>query len=256
MGERGYAPIHVYETGSGRPVAFILRPARTPSGREIRGHVRRLIQRIRSHWSQTRITLRGDGHYARPEVMAWCEAQGIDYIFGLPGNSVLRKDPVIAATADACAVFRAKRGLIAHREHCETRYAAKSWKVARRVVARIEASAQGMDIRTIVTSIQGSTPERLYELDYCDRGHPRRDDGVESNEEPPRRPQAVGHERQGQVSPGRPALRDRSRLPWFGRCRRLAKDWEASIASADAWVLVAAIRRSARFIARKVTREF
>ena len=99
-GERGYAPIHVYEAGSGRPVAFILRPARTPSGKEIRGHVRRLIRRIRSHWPDTRITLRGDGHYARPEVMAWCEAQGIDYIFGLPGNAALRKDPVIATTAE------------------------------------------------------------------------------------------------------------------------------------------------------------
>lgn len=43
---------------------------------------------------------------------------------------------------------------------------------------------------------------------------------------------------------------------WLGRCRRLAKDWEASIASADAWVLVAAIRRSARYIARNVAREF
>lgn len=169
-GERGYAPIHVYEAGSGRPVAFVLRPARTPSGREIRGHVRRLVRRIRAHWPDTRITLRGDGHYARPEVMAWCETRGIDYIFGLPGNSALRKDPVIAATADACAVFRARRGLIAHREYCETRYAAKSWTVARRVIVRVEASVQGMDVRTIVTSIEGTAAERLYELDYCARG--------------------------------------------------------------------------------------
>jgi transposase len=43
---------------------------------------------------------------------------------------------------------------------------------------------------------------------------------------------------------------------WLGRCRRLAKDWEASIASAEAWVLVAAIRRSARHIARKAAQEF
>jgi hypothetical protein len=114
--------------------------------------------------------LRGDGHYARPEVMAWCEAHGVDYIFGLPGNSALKDDAVIAATADACAVIRAERGLVVHRAHCETTYAAKSWKVARRVIARIEATTLGMDIRTIVTSIQGSTPERLYEFTYCDRG--------------------------------------------------------------------------------------
>ncbi|MCP3969287.1 MAG: transposase, partial [Rhodobacteraceae bacterium] len=38
---------------------------------------------------------------------------------------------------------------------------------------------------------------------------------------------------------------------WLGRCRRLAKDWEVSIASADALTLIAAIRRTARHIARK-----
>lgn len=42
----------------------------------------------------------------------------------------------------------------------------------------------------------------------------------------------------------------------LGRCRRLARDWEASIASAEPWLLVAAIRRSARFITRKTAQEF
>jgi len=37
---------------------------------------------------------------------------------------------------------------------------------------------------------------------------------------------------------------------WLGRCRRLAKDWEATIASSDAWLLVASIRRTVRLIAR------
>ena len=171
-GERGYAPIHVYEAETGRPVAFVLRPAKTPSGKEIAAHVRRLIGRIRTHWPETRITIRGDGHYARPEVMAWCEARaGIDYLFGLPGNAALRRDAVISAAADACAVVRAEKGLPVHRTHCETTYAARSWNGKdRRVIARIEATTLGLDIRTIVTSLTGSTPERLYEFDYCARG--------------------------------------------------------------------------------------
>jgi len=37
---------------------------------------------------------------------------------------------------------------------------------------------------------------------------------------------------------------------WLGRCRRLAKDWERSIASAEAWVFVANIRLLTRRIAR------
>jgi len=104
--------------------------------------------------------------------MAWCEAQaGVDYLFGLPVNAALRRDPVIATAADACAVRRAERGLLAHRTHCETRYAANSWGEAeRRVIARIEATTLGLDIRTIVTSLTGSAPERLYEFDYCARG--------------------------------------------------------------------------------------
>lgn len=171
-GERGYAPIHVYEAETARPVAFVLRPAKTPSGKEVTGHVRRLIRRIRRHWPETRILLRGDGHYARPEVMALCEAEdGVDYLFGLPMNAALRRDPVIAATADECAVLRAEAGLPVHRTHCETRYAAASWKEhARRVIARIEATSLGLDIRAVVTSLTGSAPERLYEFDYCARG--------------------------------------------------------------------------------------
>jgi len=37
---------------------------------------------------------------------------------------------------------------------------------------------------------------------------------------------------------------------WLGRCRRLAKDWETSISSSNAWLTIAAIRRQSRFIAK------
>jgi transposase len=37
---------------------------------------------------------------------------------------------------------------------------------------------------------------------------------------------------------------------WLGRCRRLAKDWEKTIASAESWLLIAHIRRVSRLVAR------
>jgi len=37
---------------------------------------------------------------------------------------------------------------------------------------------------------------------------------------------------------------------WLGRCRRLAKDWEKTIASAECWLLIAHIRRVTRLLAR------
>src|SRR6201998_1320049 len=96
--ERCFLPIHVYDTAVARPVAVLLRPGKTPSGKEVRGHLRRLVRRIRKHWPATRLTIRGDGHYGRAEVMAWCEANGIDYIFGLAGNAVV--DRLVEQVAD------------------------------------------------------------------------------------------------------------------------------------------------------------
>ena len=83
--ERCFMPIHVYDIATAQPVAILLRPGKTPSGHEVRCHVRRLVRRIRSHWPATRLAIRGDGHYGRPDVMAWCEANGVDYTFGLSG---------------------------------------------------------------------------------------------------------------------------------------------------------------------------
>ena len=86
---RCFLPIHVYHVESGKPVAVLLRPGKTPSGAEVRTLLKHLVRRIRRHWPRTRIVFRGDSHYGRTEAMAWCEANGVDYIFGLAGNSVL-----------------------------------------------------------------------------------------------------------------------------------------------------------------------
>ena len=39
-------------------------------------------------------------------------------------------------------------------------------------------------------------------------------------------------------------------IAWLNRCRRLAKDWEASIASSEAWLLIASIRQMTRRLAK------
>jgi hypothetical protein len=169
-GERCFLPIHVYDTATGRPVAMLLRTGKTPTGAEAAGHIRRLVRHIRRHWPKTRITIRGDGHYGRPEVMDWCEAGGVDYILGLPTNAVLRADPVIAAAADTCATKRAVRLFPVLRHYAETWYGAKSWSCRRRVAARIEASTMGMAIRYVVTSLTQGSAEHIYDTLYCARG--------------------------------------------------------------------------------------
>jgi hypothetical protein len=72
-------------------VAIILWPGKTPDGAEVALVPRHVISRIRARWPAVDIVVRGDSHYCRPEAMAWCERQRIGYIFGLAGNSVLRR---------------------------------------------------------------------------------------------------------------------------------------------------------------------
>ena len=166
--ERCFLPIHVYDTATARPVALLLRPGVPPSGAEIRNHLRRLVRRIRQHWPNTRLTIRGDGHYGRPEVMAWCEANAVSYILGLPGNAVLRA--LIEPVADETRVQRAVTDAAAVRRYTEVRYGARSWRCERRVAARIEATPKGLDVRYVVTNRRSGTAEWLYDTLYCGRG--------------------------------------------------------------------------------------
>lgn len=166
--ERCFLPIHVYDAASGHCVVTILRPGKTPDGKEVRAHLRRLVRRIRLHWPKTVITIRGDGHYGRREAMAWCEDNGVQYVLGLSKNATL--DALVYDKADAVRVRRALAKADVVRDYDEKRYAAKSWPHPRRVVARFEATPKGLDIRYVVTNIAHCPPQWLYDSLYCARG--------------------------------------------------------------------------------------
>jgi hypothetical protein len=166
--ERCFLPIHIYDAETGHCVVTIPREGKTPNGREVRAHIRRLVRRIRMHWPTTIITIRGDGHYGRQEAMDWCDDNGVKYIFGLGPNKTLAKQ--VFAKLDNVCVRRAIGQLDKVRGFATTRYAAKSWSRPRRVLARIEVTKKGADVRYIVTNLTKGTAQRLYENVYCARG--------------------------------------------------------------------------------------
>jgi hypothetical protein len=126
-----------------------------------------VIGRIRARWPAVDIVVRGDSHYGRPEAMAWCERKRIGYIFGLAGNAVLLRR--VGDLAEDAAMGRIGGEAEKVRRYGELRYAATSWKIERRVIARVEAGPLGADSRFIVTNLQG-LPKALYEKVYCARG--------------------------------------------------------------------------------------
>ena len=134
---------------------------------EVRAYLRQIVRRIRSRWPSTRVLFRGDGHYARPEVMTWCEENDVHYVFGLPGTKPLSKK--VDETADAVRTKRAVGDKDVECGYAETRHRAGSWHKERRAIARIEATRLGLDIRFSVTNLDHGSAEWLYETLYCGR---------------------------------------------------------------------------------------
>jgi hypothetical protein len=165
--EYGFQPIVVFD-GDGRFVTALLRPAKRPSGREIRAHLRRIIHAIRANWPQVEILLRADSHYCCPEVLDWCRSNRLDFILGVAPTTTLRR-PILALEASTAARFTAGDGATVRRFK-EFYDGAASWSRTERIIARVKVGPQGPDTRFIVTSLPGGTGKQLYEGLYSARG--------------------------------------------------------------------------------------
>ena len=111
--------------------------------------------------------VRGDSHFATPEVMDLLEQKRCGYIFGLSTN--MRLTEIGRPWSEDVATRRALSKSEKMRRFFQTSYAAASWSKPRKIVARVEASEQGSDIRFIVTNLPGRA-KVLYEKVYCARG--------------------------------------------------------------------------------------
>ena len=127
-----------------------------------------LLQRIWERWPGTQIVLRADSGFAREEILAWCEANGIDYVIGLAKNErLIRK----IARESKRARKRFARTVRPARFFRDFSYRTRqSWSRSRRVIGKAEHLEKGSNPRFVVTSLQKVPPKALYEDLYCARG--------------------------------------------------------------------------------------
>ena len=78
-----------------------LRPANIDGAAGAVDEVARIVARIRARWPKVRIVLRGDSGFCREELMAWCEAEGVAYLFGLAPNARCQLDLFADRTSSA-----------------------------------------------------------------------------------------------------------------------------------------------------------
>src|SRR4249920_1216406 len=132
--------------------------------------VARIVARVRARWPRTRILLRADSGFAREDLMAWCEANGVDFLFGLAGN--VRLVGEIAAELELAAARGQRTGRPERRFKTFMWRTRRSWSRSRRVVAKAEWTKGEANPRFVVTSLRRNAckARHLYEKVYCARG--------------------------------------------------------------------------------------
>jgi hypothetical protein len=151
-------------------LAAKLRPANIDGSAGSVEEIARIVAQIRARWPRTRIILRADSGFARDALMTWCEANGIDFIFGLARN--VRLTRTIGAELVEARDESQATGQPARRFKDMIWSTRKSWSRKRRVIAKAEWTKGEANPRFIVTSLKTADGDgrRLYEEVYCARG--------------------------------------------------------------------------------------
>jgi hypothetical protein len=175
-----YLPLFIFEGTSHALVAAYLRPGTRPTGAENAMILVRLLSYLRRHWPHTHILVRGDSHFATPEVIDVITSyRWTDFVFGLAGNAILLRQaaPLIRQARRlhhqrvALAQAHGQAPPTSSRLYDEFVYAAGSWAQPWRVVLKAEVMQAGDNPRFVVTSLAAPTPQMLYEDLYCARGN-------------------------------------------------------------------------------------
>jgi len=163
-----YLPLYIF--CGDHLLAAKLRRANSDASAGALEEVARIVGQIRARWPAVQIVLRADSGFARETLMAWCEDNGVDYVFGLARNARLtaRLHPALER-----AEARWRKSGQPARLFTEFRYRTlNSWSRPRRVVGKAEWLPGGANPRFLVTSLNPAAIDRrdLYEKLYCARG--------------------------------------------------------------------------------------
>lgn len=168
--QRMYFPLPFFD-GDGRLITVLLRPGNVHDCRGVKYVLKRIIRKLKARFPSACILVRGDSKFALPRMTLLLEKldqelSGIDYLFGLQTNNVLKRHGLAALEAAKRDYQESGRKA---RRFCDFSYKARSWPYHRHVIARAEWSALGGDLRFVVTTLDQFPGWMMYEQ-YCQRG--------------------------------------------------------------------------------------
>ena len=136
--------------------------------------IQRIVAQIRAAWPKVRIILRGDSGFCRNELMSWCEANRVDYVFGLARNQRLRRiiGPQMWEATQQWGTTGKPARVFTEFSYQTRKRKNGGWDRERRVVAKAEHIDGKENPRFVVTSLKAEewAAQALYEELYCARG--------------------------------------------------------------------------------------
>jgi len=171
-----YLPVAGFLTFNGEAeqylFAYVLRPGNVTASVGAIGILSRLLPRLRAAFPRARLRVRLDGGYAAPEIFAFLEREGLQYVVAMGKNKVLERR---AARLMGTARRLSRESGETEHVYSETRYAAGTWEQRRRVVIKAEVVRHPdrepkNNPRFVVTNLAHS-PRHLYEVIYCARAN-------------------------------------------------------------------------------------
>lgn len=159
-----FLPLHIF-CGDDLLVSY-LRPCNIDGSKHSGAILKLLVTRFREVWPDVKIMFRGDSAFARKRILHWCEHNNVDYVVGIGGNAILKKE---AKALCEQAENQYKETAEKQRLFSEVFYSAKSWRDKRRVIYKAEHHDNGDNLRFVVTNLTNESSQ-VYNLHYCPRG--------------------------------------------------------------------------------------
>lgn len=155
-----YHPVLIFDGGSGLLLGSRLRPGNAMGSRQVIPLLRPLLARLRGHFGAKQpLALRADGEFSKPDLLAYAERQGLRYAIGFARNSKLL--PLVQPLCEKAEALWARRGARV-RLYASFRYQTHSWHQPRRVVAKIERTREGLNLRFVVTNRRGRAAQIFH----------------------------------------------------------------------------------------------
>lgn len=160
-----YHPVLIFEGASGLLLGSRLRPGNTMGARQVLPLLRPILRRLRAHFGRRPLALRADSAFAHHHLLRLAERSGLTYAVGIAWNTAFDQR-VQALREQAETLWQQTRQRV--RLYMSFMHQTRSWAVPRRIVAKIERTATGMNLRFVVTN-RAAADEQVFHW-YEQRG--------------------------------------------------------------------------------------